>query len=275
MIFGLLIIYNHDRMSSITRVQVLHYTTWVYFTIKLPYRFFDSPKEVKESIMTDVNDLVEEFWKTSSASDEAVGASFFAMRCLFEILKGCFDYLEVCFDIISDFATSDDLANKNLQALAEPTSRHLQYSAHYDERIRAEINILCDGYQKILDHSLSEFQDLGDMLRFLPGVVVQNHMSMQGMIDLYGNKPDLLERLIKSNIMINLHHDNRRQLSPGPSSRYKLDPYLSGLLQDRDCSRLYYRDPMLQHISICRRFLSLLDRSDDLDFQSYVFFRLI
>ena len=41
--------------------------------------------------MTDINDLVEEFWKTSNGG--AVGMSLFAMRRLFEIL-------EVCFDII-------------------------------------------------------------------------------------------------------------------------------------------------------------------------------
>ena len=95
-------------MSSIARGQVLHYATWVYFTSQLPNRFLDSPKEVKESIMTDINDLVEEFWKTSGASD--VGASFFAMRCLFDILHRCFGYFEVCFDIISVFANAVDVA---------------------------------------------------------------------------------------------------------------------------------------------------------------------
>ena len=89
MIFCLLIIHDHDRMSSITRV--LHTTTWKYFTSHLPYRFNLSPKVVEEVIMTDINDLVEEFWKTSNGG--AVGMSLFAMRRLFEIL-------EVCFDII-------------------------------------------------------------------------------------------------------------------------------------------------------------------------------
>ena len=37
--------------------------------------------------MTDINDLVQEFWRTSS--DRAVGASFFEMRRLYEILEGC------------------------------------------------------------------------------------------------------------------------------------------------------------------------------------------
>ena len=37
--------------------------------------------------MTDINDLVQEFWRTSS--DEDIGACFVEMRCLYEILKGC------------------------------------------------------------------------------------------------------------------------------------------------------------------------------------------
>ena len=104
---------------------------------------------------------------------------------------------------------------------------------------------------KYLDH-------LGNMLRFLPGVVVQKDMSMQGMADLYRVKPDLLERLIEP----------LRPPHVPPYSSYKLDDYLSGFLQDRDRSQLYYCDPMLQHISICRQFLSLLDRSNAVDLQS-------
>ena len=40
--------------------------------------------------MTDINDLVQEFWRTSS--DGADRASFFEMRFLLEVLEG---YLEV------------------------------------------------------------------------------------------------------------------------------------------------------------------------------------
>ena len=69
------------------------------------------------------------------------------------------------------------------------------------------------------------------------------------MADLYRIKPDLLERLIESTI------EPLRQTF----ASYILDNYLSGFLQDRDRSRLYYCDPMLQHISICRHILSLLD----------------
>ena len=95
-------------MSSITRT--LHSTTWDYFASRLPYRFGLSPKVVKEAIMTDVNDLVEEFWRTLSYG--VVGASFFAMRHLLKILQKCFDFLEVCFDIISASATASVLLIK-------------------------------------------------------------------------------------------------------------------------------------------------------------------
>ena len=100
------------------------------------------------------------------------------------------------------------------------------------------------------------------MLRFLPGVVVQKRLNMQEMADLYRIKPELLERLVKFTM---------EPLKPSPSI-YMLDDYLSGLLQDRDRSELYYCDPMLQHIFICRQFLSLLDGSNDYDFQMYVFY---
>ena len=117
----------------------------------------------------------------------------------------------------------------------------------------------------MFDHLFSNSIELDDMLRFLPGVVVQNHMGMQGMAYLYGIRSNLLKRLIKFTI---------EPLKPSPP-QYKLDDYLSGLLQDRDRSQLYYCDPMLQHISICRQILSLLDGSklssnayDQIDLQS-------
>ena len=95
MMFSLLIIRNNDRMSSITRV---HTATWYYLSSHLPEDFSRSPKVVQEAIITDIDDLVEEFRRTSSD----VGASFFAMRHLLEVLQ---DILKVCFDIISIFAT--------------------------------------------------------------------------------------------------------------------------------------------------------------------------
>ena len=106
----------------------------------------------------------------------------------------------------------------------------------------------------MFDLSLSKSKDFGDMLRFLPSsVVVQKEpMTLEAMADLYGIKLNLLKRLIKSFF--------EPLKSPSiPDYMYKLDDYLSGFLRDRDRSRLYYCDPILQHISICRHFLSLLD----------------
>ena len=111
----------------------------------------------------------------------------------------------------------------------------------------------------MFDQSLSKSKDLGELLRLLPGVVVQKGIALQGMADLYQIKPDLLECLIKSTI---------EPLGPDIFSRYTLDTYLSGFLQDRDRSQLYYCDPILQHISICRRLLSLLDGTNALDLKS-------
>jgi hypothetical protein len=116
--------------------------------------------------------------------------------------------------------------------------------------IRVKFKILFDGYRKMLDHSLSKSKDLGDILRLLPGVVVQNSISIEVMLDLYRIKPGLLDRLIKSPI---------KAIKTAHSYTYTLDEYLSSFLQDRDRSQLYYCDPIIQHISICRHFLFLLD----------------
>ena len=92
---GLLFIHNHDRMSFTTRV--LHATTWDYFISCLPDQFIYSPI-VKEAIMTDItNDLVQEFWRTSS-DGPGEASIIFAMRHLFKILRGCFANLKVRSD---------------------------------------------------------------------------------------------------------------------------------------------------------------------------------
>ena len=141
--------------------------------------------------------------------------------------------------------------------LTNPNSRHYDVQLDSDDPIGIKFKILFDGYRKMFDHSFSKSKDLGDIVRFLPGVVVQkNHISMHGMVDLYRIKPVLLVRLIKSPL-------EPLKLSSYPL--YKLDDYLSGFLQDRDRSQLYYCDPMLQHISICRHFLTLADASNASD----------
>ena len=172
------------------------------------------------------------------------------------------------------FATTVDLANKNLQILANPNSRRYAVYSYLslspwvpDDRTRAKFKIMFDGYRKMFDQSISKSKDLGDILTFLPGVVVQKEMSIQGMADLYRTKPDLLKSLIKSTIKplrLGIPHVS-------PNSGYILDGYLSGFLQDRHRSQLYYCDPMLQHLFICRHLLSLLDGSNAFDLHSYVF----
>ena len=158
------------------------------------------------------------------------------------------------FDIISVFATAVDLADNNLQ-----TSLNSYNSGRYrdSERISLidKLKIQLDGYRKMMDRSFSKSKDLGDMFRFLPGVVVQKNLSMQGMADLYRMKPDFLKRLIQS-IELRVLRPSPHDLDPHLYHRYMLDNYLSGLLQDRDRSQLYYRDPELQHISVCRQILS-------------------
>ena len=167
------------------------------------------------------------------------------------------------------FATAVGLTDINLQ----PNPSFYSPKSDFDE-VRAKFRILFDGYRKMFDQSLSKSKYLGDMLRFLPGVVVQKRMSMKGMTALYRTKPYLLERLINSTIMIEqpelltYYRNILELLIPSPSN-YILDGYLSDFLQDRDRSQSYYCDPILQHISICRQFLSLLDGSNDaFDLQS-------
>ena len=70
-VFSFLIIHSHhDRVSSIARV---HASTWDYFaelffTECLTGRFKRSPEVVGAEIMTDINDLVQEFWTSSLKS---------------------------------------------------------------------------------------------------------------------------------------------------------------------------------------------------------------
>ena len=121
--------------------------------------------------------------------------------------------------------------------------------------LKSDLEALLDEYRKMLDQSLSKSKDLGDILRLLPGVVVQNEINREAMVALYRIEPELLDRLIKSPIGL-LKMKNF-------AKKYTSDEYLSNFLQDRDRSQLYYCDPIPQHISICRHFLSLLDLSCD------------
>ena len=153
MIFRLLIIHNHDRKS----IRVLHIATWDYFTSRLPDRFIRSPKEVKEAIMIDINDLVQESWNTSS--DGGVGAPFFEMRRLLRLLEILQNISHVCFVIISVFAsrglTDKNLQKANLNFFDESTSDKCRSSDH---KFGYHL-VLLDGYRKMLDHSVSNIVD--------------------------------------------------------------------------------------------------------------------
>ena len=164
--------------------------------------------------MTDINDLVQEFWMTSS--DGAIGSSIFAICRLFEILQDCSEKFKVCLDIISVLGTAVGLADKILQKT---------------NSVQGDLD---DKFEILFDQSLSKSKELGDLLSFLPGVAVQEFMNKQGMADLYRIKPDLLKRLLDFTF------------DPGTSSNldYKLDDGVSGFLQDRDRSQLYYCDPI-------------------------------
>ena len=209
--------------------------------------------------MTDINDLVQ---GSEFATSINLNGAVFAMRSSrsLGILQRCFNSLEneleymVCCDIIFLFQTASavDLADDNLQTCNDDDD---------DNRImRDKFKIVFDQYRKMFDQSLSNSEELGNMLRLLPGVVVQKKLRMQGMADLYRVKPDFLKRFIKR---IELLRPSEDGLYPS----YTLDDYLSGFLQDRDRSQLHYCDPEFQHISICRQILSLLDQSNVFDDQ--------
>ena len=147
-------------------------------------------------------------------------------------------------------ATAVDLDN-NLQICGE-----LSNSSNF-RVLNDKFKIQFDGYRGMFDQSLSNSKDLADMLRSLPGVVVQKNLSMQGMADLYRIKPEFLK-----------HHESIELLRPSPNGSLYMDDYLSDFLQDRDRSQLYYCDPELQHISICHQILSFSYQSNVFDLQS-------
>ena len=169
-----------------------------------------------------------------------------------------------CVLILFSFLLLPSTYINNLQISADPHSQEYFDQSDIDETESfSKFERMFDGYRKMFDQSISKSKNLGVVLRFLPGVVVQKKISMQGMVDLYRINPDFVERLIKSSILIEHPIPSHCISQPIPMipSQYILDVYLSSFLQDRDRSQLYYCDPMLQHISICRHFLSLPDGS--------------
>ncbi|KAF8816488.1 hypothetical protein BYT27DRAFT_7182040 [Phlegmacium glaucopus] len=192
-----------------------HSKTWDYVKFHLSRYFIESPKPVRDTIMADINELTQEFWKISNSG--AVDVFFTAMLYLMRIFKK-----------IHSEVTDDEFSR------------------------------VYHGYQKMLDRFLTEFSDIGDLLKFLPGVVVQKGLSMQGMADLYRVKMDLFHRLSKSAV--------DPFVRVGQS--YMLQGDLSAFFRGQGRSHLYCCDPLLHNVLICRQFLSLLDGSNASDVHS-------
>jgi len=212
--------------------------------------------------MTDINDLMQDFWKISSGG--AVDVFFPAMRCLMWVLN-------VYQDRVADSRMPWSIAMENPDRLhAIPgTGSVLELDPDWilsetesdRESLEATENEFLGLYQKIqkmLDRSLTKSSDISDLLRFLPGIVVQKGLTMQGMANLYRVKMDILDRLSKSTF---------EPFTKLGQSSYVLQDYLSDFLRDRDRSHHRYCDPMRHHVLICRQFLSLLDGSDVSDLQ--------
>ncbi|KAF8816498.1 hypothetical protein BYT27DRAFT_7182054 [Phlegmacium glaucopus] len=196
------------RIHSTTRLP--HSATWGYVKFHLPSRFIASPKLVKDAIMTDINELTQEFWEISNTG--AVDVFFTAMLCLMWILE---------------------------RTLPPATDYQLFGVFH--------------GFQKMIDQSFIESVDISDLLRLLPGVVVQKGLSIQGVADLYRLKMDLLDRFSKSAL-------EPFVLPERPF--YVLWNYLSAFFMDPHRSHLFHCDPILHHVLICRQLFSLLDGSN-------------
>ena len=90
------------RIPVTTLGRLPHSKTWDYFKSHLAVYFIHSPKIVKDVIMTDINNLVQEFWKISS--DGAVDVFFPPMGCLMRILKVCLDIIFIFPLTTLDFA---------------------------------------------------------------------------------------------------------------------------------------------------------------------------
>jgi hypothetical protein len=183
--------------------------------------------------MTDLDDLLREFWNISS--NRAIGGSFTATDLLLEILQVRFDVL---------FGLRLLLTKHDQPFYSHPRQTD---SAHFIANFEA----LIDGYQKMLDQSLifafSKPGGIRGLLRSLPGILVQEGpgLTMQGMADLYGVNMDVLEPLIVSNIDL-LSLSVHRQVG----SRYRLTAYVGGFLQDRSRSQLCCCDPIFSFVEI-------------------------
>jgi hypothetical protein len=83
-------LYTQDR-NRISTTRFPHRATWDYFKSYLPAYFMCCPNVVQDTITTDINDLIQQFWRMST--DEVVDIFSLAMCRLREILQVCLDIM--------------------------------------------------------------------------------------------------------------------------------------------------------------------------------------
>jgi hypothetical protein len=71
-------------------MQAPHRATWHYFKSYLPAHFMRCPKVVKDAITTDINDLMQQSWQTSTDGVDIFCPPMCRLRQI----------LQVCFHII-------------------------------------------------------------------------------------------------------------------------------------------------------------------------------
>ena len=79
-------IQNYDRIPS-TQL-LLHGKTWAHIKTYLPDDFIHCPEVVRDAIMMDIDNLLQEFWKTSNVGAVDVQC-FTSIRLLLDILSVC------------------------------------------------------------------------------------------------------------------------------------------------------------------------------------------
>ncbi|KAF8162767.1 hypothetical protein B0H34DRAFT_692893 [Crassisporium funariophilum] len=111
-------------------------------------------------------------------------------------------------------------------------------------------------YRTILDEcyhaAFSASSDMDDLIKSLPGILVQRlEMPLQGIADVFAVDLHLAKDLL----------DRNRQFigifKPAPG-HFALNVLVSEYLRDASRCGMHYHDPLLHHIAICRRYLSVL-----------------
>ena len=94
-------IQKYDRIPS-TKLR-LHGKTWDHIKTYLPDDFIHCPEVVRDAIMMDIDNLLQEFWKTADIGAVDV-RRFTLIRLLLDILRVCLNITYFYFTTIIDFA---------------------------------------------------------------------------------------------------------------------------------------------------------------------------